>query len=74
MLQIWQAASVSRRQILDADRVIGNALKGVARIQQNACTARSWPIREARTVPAGVATAMIAIFRMNGTAGKGQWW
>lgn len=69
-----QAASVSRRQLSHADQVVGNALERVARIQHDVSIVRNWPIREARALSAGIATAMIAFFRRNGTVDKGQRW
>jgi hypothetical protein len=69
-----QAASVSLRQISHADRVLGDALDGVARIQRDVSIVRKWPIREARALSAGVTSAMIALFRGNGGANKGRKW
>jgi len=71
---VIQAASASRRQIMHADQVVGDALDTVARIQQDVSTVRNWPIREARALSAGVFTAMASFFRKNGTANKGQRW
>jgi hypothetical protein len=69
-----QAASVSRRQLSHADQVVGNALDGLARIQHDVNLVRNWPMREARALSTGVATAMFALFRRNGTANKRQRW
>ena len=69
-----QAASVSRRRISHADQVLGDAVDGVARIQRDLSIVRNWPIREARALSVGVTSAMLAFFRGNGTANKGQKW
>jgi len=71
---VSQAASVSRRQISHADQVFEDALEGVARIQRNVGFVRNWPFRQARALSAGVTTALMAFFRVNGTANKGQRW
>ena len=67
-----QAASISQRQLSHADQVVGNALEGVARIQRDVSIVRNWPIREAHALTVGATAAMIAFFRRNGTADKGQ--
>lgn len=69
-----QASSVLCRQISHADRVLGDALDGVGRIQRDVGIVRKWPIREARALSAGVTSAMIALFQGNGGANKGQKW
>lgn len=71
---VHQAATVSRRQLSHADRVLGDVLTGVSRIQSDVSYVRNWPVREARAWSAGVMTAMIAFFRPNGTATKGKRW
>jgi|ERR1700722_18528161 hypothetical protein len=71
---VIQAASVSRRGIMHADQVVGDALEGVARIQHDVNIVTNWPFREARALSAGVFTAMASFFRKNGTAKKGQRW
>jgi hypothetical protein len=69
-----QAASVSRRQISHVDQVVVDALDGISRIQRDVSIVRNWPIREARGLSVGVISAMIAFFRGNGTANKGEKW
>jgi hypothetical protein len=71
---VAQAASVSRRQIMHADQVVGDALNAVARIQRDVTIVRNWPVRQSRAVTAGVFTAMASFFRKNGTASKGPRW
>ena len=71
---VSQAASVSRRQIMHADQVVGDALEGVARIQHDVSLVRNWPLRKTRALSAGVLSAMASFFRKNGGANKRQRW
>jgi hypothetical protein len=71
---VSHAASASGRQIMRADQVIGDALDGVARIQQDVRIVRNWPIREARALHAGMLTTVASPFRTNGTVNEGHRW
>lgn len=69
---VRHAASISERRLAHADRVAGEVLTTIERINYNVGTIAGWPFREVFAWSAGLRSASTALFKKQIDCSKGR--
>jgi hypothetical protein len=70
--QVRHAANISERRLAQADRVAGEVLTTIERINHNIGTVAHWPFREAFAWSSGLRSGSTALFKKHRDSGKGR--
>jgi len=71
-LQVHHVANISEKRLADADRVAGEVLTTVERINHNVGAVTGWPFREAMALSAGLRTGATALFTRRHRSTEGR--